>query len=157
MKRRRFFFKFSKSFKHFLEFFRVFNRDGFNFCPVAMFFKKKIVCNGEIALLATTKFMTLYKTFSVTLCTPPPPPKKKKKKKMHHSHLWQPSTTSKNSGRAYLACTFRRIGSHLNLHNRSSTKYERKLARLTSQYRDIFSNISEDTALQNIRTRKVEL
>ena len=32
------FLKFSKSFKHFLEFFRVFNRDGFNFCPVAMFY-----------------------------------------------------------------------------------------------------------------------
>ena len=36
------FFKFSKSFKQFLESFRVSNRDGFNFCPVAMFYREVI-------------------------------------------------------------------------------------------------------------------
>ena len=36
-------FKVFKKFKAFFEFFRVFNRDGFNFCPIAMFYREIII------------------------------------------------------------------------------------------------------------------
>ena len=51
------FLKFSKNFKQFLEFFRVFNRDGFNFCPVAMFYREVIDKAYSFSYKVLAKFL----------------------------------------------------------------------------------------------------